>query len=328
VIDENAVLERVISDADPGRTPRDAAPDAGAIATRDRILRSTAAPKKHRRVRALGWASGVVAVATASVVAFALLTPQVAAVAGTPSPLEFEGEATVTGIVDEAQTDLAASAGPAEAERTVRTASWGFSVDVGNEVTTVVPQLSTLIWEPDGSGGMTIVAGVPYDPADAVANSAAEVTSSGEVVTDLVMEPGDFTTPWTTVPAADGEDTAAMLRAFGMPDDPTAFDVESAFTSVLQQWTLTNAQHAALLSLLEETGDGVALGTSTDRLGRPVAGIRVQSPDGAVSDLVLISRETGRIVGVERTVLIADEVFDAGAIISYEMWDVTEEMIE
>ncbi|PVE92073.1 hypothetical protein [Microbacterium sp. TPD7012] len=325
---ENSVLERALSDADPGRTPRDAVPDAKAIATRDRILRSTEAPKKRRRARALGWASGVVAVATAAVVAFAMITPQVAAVAGTPAPLDFEGESTVADIVEEAHTALATSEGPSEAVRTVRTASWGFAVEVGKKETKVVPKLSTLTWEPDGSGRMTIIAGVPYDPADAVANSTAEVTSSGEVVTDLIMEPGDFTTPWTTVPAADGADMSAMLRALGMPDDPTAFDVETAFTSALQQWTLTNAQHAELLSLLEEAGDGVALGTSTDRLGRPVAGIRVQSPDGAASDLILISRETGRIVGVERTVLIADEVFDAGAIISYEMWDVTEGTIE
>lgn len=325
---DDTVLDRALSDADPGRTPRDAVPDANAIATRDRILRSTAAPKKRRRVRVLGWATGLVAVATAAVVAFALVTPQVAAVAGTPAPLDFEGEATVADVVEQAHTALAASAGPSAAERTVRTASWDFAVDVGKKESKVVPKLSTLTWEPDGSGRMTIIAGVPYDPADAVANSAAEVTSSGEVITDLIMEPGDFTTPWTTVPADDGEDMVAMLRAFGMPDDPTAFDVESAFTSVLQQWTLTNAQHAELLSLLEEAGDGVALGTSTDRLGRPVAGIRVQSPDGAASDLILISRETGRIVGVERTVLIADEIFDAGAIISYEMWDVPEGTIE
>jgi hypothetical protein len=328
VTTENAVLERALSDADPARTPRDAAPDARAIALRDRILRQTAAPKKRRRVRALGWATGLVAVATAAVVAFAMITPQVAAVAGTPSPLDFEGESTVAGIVEEARDALATSAGPAQAERTVRTASWGFSVDVGMEVTTVVPQLSTLTWEPDGSGRSTVIAGVPYDPADAVANSAAEVTSSGEVVTDLVMEPGDFATPWTAVPAENGDDMVAMLRAFGMPDEPSAFDVQSAFTSVLQQWTLTNAQHAELLSVLGKAGDGDALGTSTDRLGRPVSGIRVQSPDGGVSDLILISLETGRIVGVERTVLIADEVFDAGAIISYEMWDVPEETIE
>lgn len=56
-------------------------------------------------------------------------------------------------------------------------------------------------------------------------------------------------------------------------------------------------------------------------------GVRVISPDGAASDLILVSRDTGRIVGVERTVLIADDVFAAGSIISYQMWDLDEEEI-
>lgn len=327
MMDENAVLERALSDADPGRTPRDAAPDAGAIATRDRILRSTSAPKKRRRARALGWATGVVAVATASVVAFAMLTPQVAAVAGTPSPLDFAGSNTVSQIVDDAGTALATAPGPTEPLRLVRTASWGFAVDVSMKTTTVVPQLSTMTWQPDGSGHMTIIEGVPYDPADAVASNAAEVKSSGEVVADFDITPEQFASPWLTVPGESADDMVAILRAFGMPERPTAYDVELAITSVLGQWTLTNVQHRELLLQLEQAGGGEALGTSTDRLGRPVTGIRILSPDGAVSDLVLISLETGRIVGVERTVLEADEVYPAGAITSYTMWDVDEELV-
>ena len=323
---ENAVLERMLSDADPATTPRDAPPDARALATRDRILRMKNAPRR-RRTRTLGWASGLTAVAASTALAIAVLSPQGAAVAGTPSPLAFDGSSTVAQIVDDAGVALADTPGPTLPARTVRTASWAFSVDVDEKTTTVVPQLSTLTWEPDGSGRMTIIAGVPYDPADAVASNAAEVTSSGEVVTDLVMAPGDFDTPWTTVPGDTREDMVAILRAFGMPEDPTAYDVESAFTSVLGQWTLTDAQHQELLGLLEEAGGGEALGTSTDRLGRPVTGIRVQSPDGAASDLVLVSLDTGRIVGVERTVLIGDDVFAAGSIISYQMWDIDEETI-
>jgi hypothetical protein len=42
---------------------------------------------------------------------------------------------------------------------------------------------------------------------------------------------------------------------------------------------------------------------------------------------VLVSLDTGRIVGVERTVLEADDVYPAGAIISYRMWDVSEETL-
>lgn len=324
---ENAVLERALSDADPARTPRDAAPDARAIAMRDRILGSTEAPKKRRRVRAAGWATGLVAVATASVVAFAMLTPHVAAVAGTPSPLDFDGSNTVAQIVDDASAALDETPGPAEPLRMVRTAFWGFSVDVGTKNTTVVPQLSTLTWQPDGSGHMTIIEGVPYDPADAVASNAAEVKSSGEVIADFDITAEEFASPWLTEPGDSADDMVAILRAFGMPEQPTAYDVETAITWVLGQWTLTNAQHRELLVLLEEAGGGEALGTSTDRLGRPVAGIRIISPDGAVSDLVLVSLETGRIVGVERTVLEADEVYPAGAITSYSLWDVDEELV-
>jgi hypothetical protein len=325
VMTDNAVLERMLSDADPAPTPRDAAPDARALATRDRILRTSTAPRRRRR-RALGWASGLTAVAASTAIAFAVFSPQGAAVAGMPSPLDFDGSVTVAQIVDGADASLAATPGPDVPERSVRTASWGFNVEVDSRTTTVVPQLSILTWEPDGSGRATTIDGVPYDPSDAVASNAAEVTSSGRVVNDLVMAPGDFATPWTTVPGETRDDMVAMLRAFGMPEEPTAYDVEMAFTSVLGQWTLTNAQHRELLLLLEDAGGGQALGTTTDRLGRPVTGIRVQSPDGAVSDVVLVSRDTGRIVGVERTVLIADELFAAGSIISYQMWDVDEEV--
>lgn len=320
---ENAVLERMLSDADPAPTPRDAAPDARALMTRDRILRTAGAPKR-RRARTLGWTGGLTAVAASTALAIAVFSPQGAAVAGTPSPLDFSGSSTVAQIVDNAGVALADSPGPTAPARTVRSASWGFAVEVDAKTTTVVPQLSTLTWEPDGSGRMTIIAGVPYDPSDAVASNAAEVTSSGKVVTDLVMAPGDFESPWTTVPGETRDDMVEMLRAFGMPDDPTAFDVEMAVTAALDQWTLTDAQHEEMLLLLEEAGGGHALGATTDRLGRAVTGIRVQSPDGAVSDLILVSRDTGRIVGAERTVLIADDVFPAGAIISYRMWDLDE----
>lgn len=323
---DDAVLERMLIDADPAPTPREAAPDARALATRDRILRTDVAPKRRRR-RTLGWATGLTAVAASTALAFAVLAPQGAAVAGMPSPLDFEGSSTVTQVVDDADASLAAASGPAAPERAVRTAFWGFSVEVEAKVSKVVPQLSTLTWEPDGSGRMTIIAGVPYDPEDAVASNVAEVTSSGEVVTDLVMAPGDFYTPWTEVPGETRQDMIAILRAFGMPENPTAYDVEMAFTSVLDQWTLTNAQHRELLSLFEEAQGGEALGMTKDRLGRDVNGIRVVSPDGAASDLILVSRDTGRIVGVERTVLIADDVFAAGSIISYQMWDLDEEEI-
>src|SRR6478736_3429251 len=98
---ENAVLERLLSDADPATTPRDAPPDARALASRDRIIRTGSAPRR-RRARTIGWTTGLTAAAASTALAFAVFSPQGAAVAGTPSPLDFDGSKTVAQIVDDA----------------------------------------------------------------------------------------------------------------------------------------------------------------------------------------------------------------------------------
>lgn len=323
---DNALLERVLTQADPARTPRDAKPDAAAERTRDRIIRTAAKPRPQRR-RALGWASSIATAAAAAVVAVAVLVPQGAAVAGAPAPLSFSaGESTVE-TLDTALSTLGATPGPADPERVVRSATWGLDINGNTGATKVVPQLNTLRWEPDLSGRMVSVRGVPYDPTDASANIGAEISSSGQVMVDLPIEPGQFTTPVPDVFGDSREDVAAVLTAFGMPSDPTGSDVVSAATSVLEQWTLTNSQESQVLDILADTGGVTALGTTTDRLGRPVAGLRVITPDGAASDVVLLSLDTGRIVGVERTNLIANDMIAVGAIMSYTMWDVDEELV-
>ncbi|GAT73363.1 hypothetical protein [Microbacterium hydrocarbonoxydans] len=318
---ENAVLERMLADADPARTARDAKPDAAALMTRDRIIRRGAASRRRAPV-VVGWASGLATAVAAVVVAFAVMIPHGVAVAGTPRPLDFADGGSVTQILDAAQADLAGDPGPAEPLRTVRSAVWAFTFGVDDERTEIVPQLTTLHWEPDLSGRMTIVAGEPYDPADAAANADAEVTSTGEVTTDLLIKAGQFNTPVAEPPGSSREDVRAALTAFGLPADPSSSEVVAAATSLLEQWTLTNEQESQLLAILAETGDAQALGTTTDRLGRPVAGLRMQSADGAAADVLLISRDTGRIVGVERTALLSEDPIPAGAVISYRMWDV------
>lgn len=323
---DSALLERVLTQADPARTPRDAKPDATAALTRERIIR-TAATRRPRRRRAFGWVSAVAMAAAATVVAVAVLAPQGAAVAGSPAPLDFSEGAGTTETLSTAQATLVATAGPEVPERVVRSATWGLDINGNTGATTVVPQLNILRWEPDLSGRMISVRGVAYDPTDASANIGAEISSSGEVVVDLPMEPGQFTTPVPEVFGDTRDDVEAALTAFGMPSDPAGSDVVAAATSVLEQWTLTNAQESQVLEVLADSDGVEALGTTTDRLGREVAGLRVITPDGAASDVVLLSLDTGRIVGVERTNLIANDLIAGGAIMSYTMWDVDEELV-
>lgn len=318
---ESALLERLLTDADPARTPREAAPDLRAIGLRDRILRDRRAPRRRRAALA-GWASGMAVAAASVVVAVAALVPQNAAVAGTPQPLSFTDSGTTAQIVADAQTALASSDGPDTPLRSVHFASWSFAVDMGTKHTEVVPQLVTLEWNPDLSGRTVAIEGAAYDPADAAANLGSEISSTGVVSWELDIEPGQFAAPVIDMPEATPESMRAVLDAYWLPTDPVASDVVLAISSVLGQWTLTNAQESELLGILAQTDGVTALGTSTDRLGRPVSALRVQTPDGAASDVVLISRDSGRIVGVERTNLLDNEAFAAGAIISYLLWDV------
>lgn len=307
--------------ASSARTPVDAKPDAAAMAILEKILATD--PHPHRvRNRVVGWFAGTAAVVTAAVVGANLLVPSGAAVAGSPLPLDFSGTSTVSQTILDAQSDLASAAGPIEPERLVRSATWSFNVDVDARTSVVVPQLVTLQWEADQSGRITIIDGAAYDPADAEANQAAEVHSSGHESMDLTMAPGEFATPVASPPGATREELVAALTAFGMPEDPSAFDVLFATSSLLEQWTLTNAQESEILAILSTTDGATALGETTDRLGRPVNGLSVISTDGAARDAVLISSDTGRIVGFERTVLVGDDVLPQGAVIGYRLFDV------
>ena len=337
-------LDRLIVAASPARTPRDAKPGAAAM---ERLGRNMAAdyhllldeqsaqifeiierimatdPHPHRvRNRILGAVSGVAAVIAAVVVGANILAPSGQAVAATPDPLSFSGTSTVAETIDAAQEALAETPGPEAPERYVRSATWSYNVDASKDDSDVVPQLSTLSWNPALSGRMVIVEGEPYDPADASANTHAEVTSSGRVSTDLEIKPGEFSTPVVDLDGASEQELSAALTAFGVPEDPTAFETMSGISLLLDQWTLTNAQESTLLELLSRTEGAEALGTTTDRLGRSVSGLRVSLPGDVGNDTVLISKVTGRIVGIERTNVVENEAYPAGAVIGYRLFDV------
>jgi len=319
-------LDRLLVAATPARTPIDAKPDAEAIAMLERIMATD--PHPHRvRNRTVGWLAGTAAVIAAAVVGFSVLVPTGAAVAGTPQPLDFDGESSVAQTIGDAQGVLATTPGPAEPTRFVRSATWSFNIHVDAESAVITPQLVTLQWEADQSGRVTVVDGTAYDPSDAAAHQTAEIHSSGRVSMDLTMAPGDFATPVAGVPGSTRPELTATLSALGMPADPTAYDVLLATGSLLDQWTLTNTQEAVILSILDDADGATALGASVDRLGRDVVGLRVVSSDGEASDVVLISADTGRIVGIERSTLVADDVLPKGAVTGYRLFDVPAEVV-
>lgn len=310
-------LTRRLRESNPARTPMHERPDEAALGMRDRIM-GVPARTRPRAIPRVMWAAAA-AIVVLAVAAVSFLVPQAPAAAVTPAPITFTDGKTMDEVVEMAQRKLSATGTPHEPTRFARSESWGLSVDVDEQRSEIIPQVMTLEWNPDLSGRMTVVAGEPYWPGGSDPSSDASA-EPGDVLSQMDFRVGEFGTPVVDPPGAAREDMIAMLTAFGMPDDPTASDVIQAMTGVFEQWTLTNEQHARILSILVKAGGLTVLGTGTDRAGRSVVGLDAASIYPGVRDMVLISTETGRIVGVESKRVTPDGIVPAGAVISYRMW--------
>ncbi|WP_460784225.1 hypothetical protein [Microbacterium tumbae] len=316
-------LTRLLVEANPARTPRDARPDDAARRMRRQIIADAPRPQRRRGVsRKAAWAGVAAAAVAGAVVVLGIVAPGGAAVAVTPMPLVFTDAGSVEDVIARADALLADGAGPETPVREVESVTWSLAVDVDEQHSEIVPQWTTLTWNEDFSGGLTVLAGEAYWPSD-VGAEQAEAVPGDEVLVDMEFEPGQFNTPVVQPPGESTDDVVAMLRAFGMPADPSSGDVMIALFTALDQWTLTDVQHARLLDYLVSRGGVEMLGSTTDRLGRPVDAVRVEAERG-VSDTVLLSQQTGRIVGVETEQTEGDGIIPAGAVVSYRLWDLDE----
>lgn len=312
-------LTRMLRDASPARTRRDARPDAAALLMRDRIM-GVPQRKVSRAVPRVLF-SAAAAIVVIAVAAVTIFIPRVPASAITPPPIVFTGGGTVAEMARTAEELLLGSAGPDVPVRSARSVSWGLSVDADEQRWEIVPQVMTLEWNEDLSGRMTVVAGEPYAPEGTAPEPTDVAARAGDVLSAMEFAPGEFGTPVVAPPGETREDMLALLSTFGMPESPTASEVVGAMVGVFEQWTLTNEQHAQMISILVDTGDLTVLGSGTDRVGRPVVGAEMKSMFPGVMDLVLISSETGRIVGVESKRVTPDGIVPSGAVISYRLWD-------
>ncbi|HKP07757.1 MAG TPA: hypothetical protein VJU58_10945 [Microbacterium sp.] len=312
-------LSRLLRASNPARTLLDARPDAAALAVRDRIMGSAKIARARampRLVYAAAAAMVVVAVA-----ALAVFLPRGAAVAVTPVSISFTSGGTVSEVLSMAHSKLATSTGPQAPVRGSHTVMWGLSLDADEQRVEIVPQLATLTWNEDLSGAFRAVTGEPYWPAGTAPTDATSAAKPGDVLSEMSFAAGEYGTPVVEVPGGSRSDVMALLSAFGLPENPTASDVVQALMSAFDHWTLTNEQHAQLLSILVDTGGLTVLGSGEDRAGREVVGVETKSIFPGVKDLVLISAGTGRIVGVESSRVTPDGIVPSGAVISYRLWD-------
>lgn len=257
-----------------------------------------------------------VAVASA-VVAISVALDGEPAAAATPQPLSFTSPTSTQRVVAHATDRLAEDDGVDVPSRSVRSVAWGIVIDDGALRPPVIPQFISLDWDEDQSGTSVIVEG---RTERTTAAQVGRVLATDEVLSEQTYGPGEFGVPSAALPPESDTGVRGLLASVGMPVSPTSGDVVQAMVTAMELWTLSDEQHAVLLKLIAENGKVDAVGESTDRLGRKVTGLRLASSVEGNEDTVLISVDSGRIVGVESQRTVGDNVVPAGTVVDYRMW--------
>lgn len=323
---DDDALARALRDLDPARTRPDA-PVPLAAERRLREILDRPTPSRRRRTRRPRLAtSGLVAASIAVIVAVVVgvvWSPAPSASALTPDPLSYRTlSATAAQLADGAEDTLSDAAGPVAPER--RSLSLGWYYSAMNATSGVFRrEWVDLRWNADLSGSKLTTAA---EATDAAGDRVPDVDPTpGTLVGELSFVQGQFSPVARDAPAPTPDAMAAAIRdTVGVEGDLGAGDAIIGARRLLDEWTLTNAQHAALLSLVTDAADARVLGETTDRLGRSVVAVAGVPATNPVHELVLlISTDTGRIVGMEDTLRQDDDSagLPAGSVIEYIMWD-------
>lgn len=321
-------LDSLFRAANPARIHDDPSAPARAIAIRESIIRGTFQPRRRRRTRR-GWAWGGMTVAVASIAAVTVVTTSVfgvgqSAVALTPPPLEYSHAQPLPVVMALAQAKLDLPDDIAQQPR-VATLGWAWSIDMATEHIEVVPQEVTFDWSPETGSISTVRAATPYwVDGDRPKDLAPSPYAPGDVISEVVTSPQDLDIPpgVMTLTGSSRDDLYAALTEFGVSRDSTSGELVLAIGQLLNYWTLTDEQHATLISILVDAGGVTVLGDSTDRLGRDVTGLRTTDDGSDYQNTLLISRDTGRIIGMENELTKPMDFIPAG-VVGYTMWDIT-----
>ncbi len=325
-------LARRIRAADPAAgVPDDwRASDDLALA---RIKRRIADEKSARQARRRAWTKRLIpaAVAASLVIVAVVVLPfghAPHAAADGPPPLRFsEIDSTVDEVVHDARSRLAEDgSGVTVPLREALSLGWyaGYAPDGAEGPPVVVPEVREFRWSADGSGELRVTAGVPF-VVEGTEHTPRPAPTPGTLLHEHTFEPGEFVPRDAAEPSNDSVLLRPMIAAFANGDATRgAGDQMMGIEGMLLTWTLPNAHHAAMLDIIAEDGDVEVLGETVDRTGEPAIGLHATSASSPNTDVILlISTETGRIVGIEQTYTGQGEALPVptGTVLSYTAWE-------
>ena len=314
-------LERLFRVTDPARTPLGPpSPEQMAVA---RAIMDGPTPRRHIRPRFVIAPLAAFAVVVTVLLAFVNPFASPAAVAYGPPPLEYTPiERTVNQVFGAAQQELADGLDTEEqALRESRMVGWWMSIaeaGTDQQVIEVMPRVADFSWNQDGSGVSSQVVGEPWEGLD-VDSVPTEESVPGTVLFTEVYDVGEYVPVVTEANFESADGASAYLELIGSSAAGDAFSMAGALFS---EWTLTDQQHGYVLEALRDY-DGISvLGKTEDRLGRDVIGIQGVIGRGTHAETLLISTDTGRIVGAETSVIDSDVLgLPTGTVMSYSLWD-------
>lgn len=268
--------------------------------------------------------------AVVAMIAIVLVWPPAAprAAALTPPPLKLSSSSKTVGeVASMAHRLLAGSSGEHAAERRVSSVGWYLQMDhpaSGETIAVIAPHVIELTWNEDGSGNELTMAGIPYLADGTRLTDQTRAPEPGSLLFDIEYPVGGFEAPVEQLPGTSAEDVKNLLAAYWNPvaTSGTASDIITAVGNAFGSWTLTDQQHAHILDMLSHAPGAFVAGTAVDRADREVTVIAADSthnPDYRL--LLLISNETGRIVGTESVRLTPSGDLPAGSVTSYTLWD-------
>lgn len=339
---DDVELGRRFEDADPANSRVVAPLTARAMADLGSITAGEFVPRLRRTAqrRSRGKRFAVLATATAillvGVVAVRVIDPASthtdAAYAATPPLLAPSGPVLpFTAAIDTSIRRLDhAKDLPSVPVRFSHYEAWFANITFGtaaDSATTAVvsAEEDTLKWAPDLSGTITSLAGRSWDPAHNGFAGGEAAATPGTVLRSETFKPGELGVAFPQPPPTDVAAMRERMIMAGWTDRSDPAQLVTTIGELLNEWTLTGAQEAAVLGVVRETPGFESLGTVTDRLGRLGLAFRAPDPDRpSMEEILVISTRTGEIISHE-TIYLGGlkefaKVLKAPAVFGYTAW--------
>jgi hypothetical protein len=277
------------------------------------------------RLRTMSFATGVAFTAVITIVLTIsnLSHPIDSSVAAPPLLHCTKSEHTVDAVLgDLADKARGQGGGVTTPGQTISYEGWAaqLTIDEGAGSVFVQPEEVVKRWEADLSGTWVSRAG---DVRYGIAAASVRVQPDGTLLRQDDFGPGAFPLVFRDAPPVDRHELGDYLRSnWGIGESAQTIDYFSAIEGLGLEWSLTGAETAGVLELLESLPDVTLAGTVNDRLGREGIAVQTERADRTFRMLLLFSTETGMLISSETVYLggVPAVQLEFPTVFSYYAW--------